>query len=226
MRLGDLSSGVHRLPRRRMGLAAARRAALFERMSLERSSPGLSWLIILRKRPGFRAAFADFDPSDRRRLRRPDVSAARDQGIVRNRAKINATINNAQRIADAVPEGWTRCCGPSPRPGIGDPVAWGDVPATSPESTAMARELRSEDEVRRAHHPPTPRMAGHRHGRRPHSSSGELDRSVSRERGAFAWRRMRLRRRSDRGRAGPFLQLGLLGQRLVEVDVAARRSTP
>src|SRR6201996_8951021 len=76
---------------------------LFERLSLEAFQSGLSWLIILRKRPGFRAAFRDFDVdavagfSDRDRER-----LLADAAIVRNRAKIDATIANARAIRDNV----------------------------------------------------------------------------------------------------------------------------
>jgi DNA-3-methyladenine glycosylase I len=116
---------------------------LFERLSLEAFQSGLSWLIILRKRPAFRAAFADFDiatvagfdESDRERL-------LADAGIVRNRAKIDATISNARVVLDAVPEGldallWSFA--PSKRPRL---AASSQVPAVSPESTAMAKALR------------------------------------------------------------------------------------
>ncbi len=75
--------------------------AMFERISLEAFQSGLSWLIILRKRPGFRAAFAGFDPAtvagfgdaDRERL-------LADAGIVRNRLKIDATIANARAVLE------------------------------------------------------------------------------------------------------------------------------
>jgi DNA-3-methyladenine glycosylase I len=113
---------------------------LFERVSLEAFQSGLSWLIILRKRPGFRAAFADFDidavaafgPADTERL-------LGDAAIVRNRAKIEATVNNAQCILDAVPEGldellWSFA--PVKRPPLDS------VPAVSDESKAMAKELK------------------------------------------------------------------------------------
>ena len=116
---------------------------LFERMSLEAFQSGLSWLIILRKRSAFRAAFAGFDVASVAAFVERDVERLlADAGIVRNRAKIEATIGNARRVADAVPEGL-------------DPLLWSfapnarrrprtlaDVPATSPESVAMARELR------------------------------------------------------------------------------------
>ena len=75
--------------------------ALFERLSLEAFQSGLSWLVILRKRAAFRAAFAGFDPAavagfgDGRRAR-----LLADAGIVRNRAKIEATVHNARRVLE------------------------------------------------------------------------------------------------------------------------------
>lgn len=120
-------------------------SALFERMSLEAFQSGLSWLVILRKRPAFRAAFAgfdvdavaDFDARDVRRL-------LADAGIVRNRAKIDATIANARAVRSSVPEGldellWSFA--PSGRRRR-RPRTLADVPAISPESTAMAQELK------------------------------------------------------------------------------------
>jgi DNA-3-methyladenine glycosylase I len=113
---------------------------LFERMSLEAFQSGLSWLIILRKRPGFRAAFADFEIASIAEFSERDIDRLlADAGIVRNRAKIEATINNAQRIIDAVPEGldallWSFA--PKRRPPIDA------VPAVTDESKAMAKELK------------------------------------------------------------------------------------
>ncbi|HKW07656.1 MAG TPA: DNA-3-methyladenine glycosylase I [Candidatus Dormibacteraeota bacterium] len=78
---------------------------LFEKLSLEGFMSGLSWATILRKRENFRAAFRDFDPPAIARFRARDVTRLmNDAGIVRNRAKIEATINNAQRHADLVEE--------------------------------------------------------------------------------------------------------------------------
>src|SRR5947209_10723213 len=76
---------------------------LFEKLSLEGFQAGLSWLTILRKREGFRAAFAGFDFT--RVARFTDTDVARllaDPGIVRNRAKIEATIHNARQAAELV----------------------------------------------------------------------------------------------------------------------------
>jgi DNA-3-methyladenine glycosylase I len=117
--------------------------ALFERLCLEGFQSGLSWLTILRKREHFRTAFAGFDlatvaafdDADRDRL-------LADAGIVRNRAKIDAAINNARAITGAVPEGltellWSFAPADHPRP-----ATMADVPATSPESVALAKELK------------------------------------------------------------------------------------
>jgi DNA-3-methyladenine glycosylase I len=118
-------------------------SALFERLSLEAFQSGLSWLIILRKRPAFRAAFAGFEVPAVAAFDDADVARLlADAGIVRNRAKIEATISNARRIVDAVPEGldallWSYAPARHRRP-----RRIADVAATSPESTAMARELR------------------------------------------------------------------------------------
>jgi DNA-3-methyladenine glycosylase I len=118
--------------------------ALFERLTLEAFQSGLSWLIILRKRPAFRVAFAGFDidtvagygDADRERL-------LGDAGIVRNRAKIDATIANARAVREAVPEGldallWSF----APSGARPSPPTLADVPATSDESRAMAKELK------------------------------------------------------------------------------------
>ena len=115
---------------------------LYERMTLEAFQSGLSWLTILRKRENFRAAFdgfaiekvAAYDSGDVDRL-------MADAGIVRNRAKVDAAIANA-RAALEVPGGlsdllWSFAPPPSPRPSSG-----AEVPALTPESTAMAKALK------------------------------------------------------------------------------------
>ena len=116
--------------------------ALYERLTLEAFQSGLSWLTILRKRPAFRAAFAGFaidqvvafGPDDEARL-------LADPGIVRNRAKIEAAIANARAATD-LPEGlsallWSFAPPPRPRP-----HSFASVPAATPESKAMAKELK------------------------------------------------------------------------------------
>jgi DNA-3-methyladenine glycosylase I len=116
--------------------------ALFERMTLEAFQSGLSWLTILRKRDNFRAAFDGFDVAKVAGYGDPEVQRLMsDAGIVRNRAKIDATISNARAIAeldgDLTELLWSFAPVPRPRP-----VDLSEVPATSPESTAMAKELK------------------------------------------------------------------------------------
>ncbi|GAA2561178.1 DNA-3-methyladenine glycosylase I [Pseudonocardia hydrocarbonoxydans] len=116
--------------------------ALFERLSLEAFQSGLSWIVILRKRPAFRAAFAGFVAEDVARFGETDVTRLLgDAGIVRNRAKIEATIANARAVL-ALDTGldallWSFAPASHTRP-----ATLADVPATSPESVAMARELK------------------------------------------------------------------------------------
>jgi DNA-3-methyladenine glycosylase I len=118
-------------------------AALFERLSLEAFQSGLSWLIILRKRPAFRSAFAGFDVARVASFGEDDVARLlADSGIVRNRAKISATLGNA-RAAAQVSEGldallWSF----APTRRRQRPRTSAEVPASSPESTAMAKDLR------------------------------------------------------------------------------------
>jgi DNA-3-methyladenine glycosylase I len=115
---------------------------LFERLSLEGFQSGLSWLVILRKRAAFRSAFAGFDPAAVAAFG-PDDEARllADAGIVRNRAKIEATVHNARRVLDLdrpLDELlWSFAPVVHPRP-----ATLADVPATSPESVAMAKELK------------------------------------------------------------------------------------
>jgi DNA-3-methyladenine glycosylase I len=121
------------------------RVPLFERMSLEAFQSGLSWLIILRKRDNFRQAFAGFDPEKVARFTDDDVARLMaDEGIVRNRAKIEATIANARVVADG-PDDLSELLwsfAPPRRRRSQRPQTLADVPATTPESTAMARELK------------------------------------------------------------------------------------
>jgi DNA-3-methyladenine glycosylase I len=116
--------------------------ALYERLCLEAFQSGLSWLTILRKRPGFRRAFADFrieavadfDEGDVERL-------LGDASIVRNRAKIEASIHNA-RVAAELDGGldqllWSFAPASRPRP-----TSMADIVAITTESTAMAKDLK------------------------------------------------------------------------------------
>ncbi|MFD8077587.1 DNA-3-methyladenine glycosylase I [Streptomyces sp. NPDC059718] len=123
-------------------------AALFERLCLEAFQSGLSWITILRRREGFRKAFAGFSPEavaaftddDRERL-------LADTGIIRNRAKIDASIGNAQAtlaLREAHEGGldalvWSYAPDPAGRPA---PRTVADVPAVTAESTALAKDLK------------------------------------------------------------------------------------
>ncbi|GAB1643238.1 DNA-3-methyladenine glycosylase [Krasilnikovia sp. MM14-A1259] len=117
--------------------------ALFERMSLEAFQSGLSWLTILRKREAFRRAFGGFAIDAVAGY--TDADAARllaDPGIVRNRMKIAATLHNARVAADLAGGLGALLWSFAPSPPRARPVTRADVPATTPESTAMARELK------------------------------------------------------------------------------------
>ena len=117
--------------------------ALFERLCLEAFQSGLSWITILRKRPAFRAAFGGFSIGTVAAFTEDDEARLMgDAGIVRNRAKIAAAVRNA-RAAEQLPEGldallWSF----APTAARPRPATPADVPATTPESTAMAKELK------------------------------------------------------------------------------------
>jgi DNA-3-methyladenine glycosylase I len=114
---------------------------LFERLSLEGFQAGLSWLTILRKREGFRAAFAGFRIDRVAAFDEHDVERLlADSRIVRNRRKIEATIENA-RQARELPSFAALAWSFAPRRPR-SPKRRSDIPATSPESVALARELK------------------------------------------------------------------------------------
>ena len=118
--------------------------ALFEKMALEGFQAGLSWITILRKRPRFREVFAGFDPAVVAEFGEDDIERLMaDAGIVRNRAKIEATISNAALVrgmADGELDEFMWSFAPAPRP---RPVSFAEVPATTPESDAMSKALRT-----------------------------------------------------------------------------------
>jgi len=118
---------------------------LFERLTLEAFQSGLSWLTILRKRDAFRSAFAGFDIARVAEFGQADVERLlADASIVRNRAKIEAAIANARAAKQAVEEEGSlaallwRFAPPRRRA----PRRRDDLPATTSESAALARELR------------------------------------------------------------------------------------
>ena len=115
---------------------------IFERLCLEGFQSGLSWLTILRKRENFRAAFAGFDLAMVAAFGDADVARLlADAGIVRNRAKINATIGNARAALD-LPDGLTVLVWKyASEPGRA-PRTLAEVPASTPASKALSAELR------------------------------------------------------------------------------------
>jgi len=115
--------------------------SLYERLCLEAFQSGLSWLTILRKRENFRAAFAGFRISAVAAFTETDVERLMaDTGIVRNRAKIEAAIANARAAAEVDDlDALIWSFAPPDRPA---PRSYADVPAVTPESTALAKELK------------------------------------------------------------------------------------
>jgi len=121
---------------------------LFEKLSLEGFQAGLSWITILRKRPAFREAFAGFEMEVVAGFGEADVERLLgDAGIVRHRGKITAVIDNAARALEVVDEVgslsdhlWSFA--PSPRTEADRPRHLADLTPTSPESTALSKDLK------------------------------------------------------------------------------------
>jgi DNA-3-methyladenine glycosylase I len=119
---------------------------LYEKLCLEGFQSGLSWLTILRKREGFRKAFAGFDPVKVANYTDQDIARLlTDASIVRHRGKIEATIANARatlevqtQIGSLAALVWSF----EPKRRRAVPLVLGDLPATTPESTALSKELR------------------------------------------------------------------------------------
>ena len=115
---------------------------IFERLCLEAFQSGLSWLTILRKRENFRQAFTGFDLAAVAAFTDEDVARLlADEGIVRNRAKINAAIGNA-RAALEVPGGLSDLVWGYAEDGRPAPRTSADIPAKTPASAALAKDLR------------------------------------------------------------------------------------
>ncbi|MGW6062932.1 DNA-3-methyladenine glycosylase I [Streptomyces sp. NPDC055189] len=119
--------------------------ALYERLCLEAFQSGLSWITILRRREGFRAAFAGFEIDEVARFTDADRERLlADPGIIRNRAKVDATLANARVLAGWA-DGeldeliWSHAPDPVTRKA---PAALADVPAITPESTALSKALK------------------------------------------------------------------------------------
>lgn len=121
-------------------------SALFERITLEGAQAGLSWITVLRKREGYREAFHGFDPESVAAMTPADVDLLlSNPGIVRNRMKIVSTIGNAaallalheagERLADLL-------AAHAPEPRSHAPLTFADVPAQTPGSVALSKELK------------------------------------------------------------------------------------
>ena len=128
------------------GMPVRDERGVFERLSLEAFQSGLSWATILRKRPAFREAFAGFSPDAVAAFGDDDVERLMaDAGIVRNRAKVLATIQNARATlalredtdGDLAAYVWSFRPERTPRP-----RTHADVPTTSPESLALSKGLK------------------------------------------------------------------------------------
>jgi DNA-3-methyladenine glycosylase I len=116
---------------------------LYERLTLEAFQSGLSWLTIMRKRDNFRDAFAGFDIEAVAGFGARDVRRLMgDAGIVRNRAKIDAAIANARAAAELDGSLAALVWSHAPRGRRRAPRAREDLPAVTPESTALAKELK------------------------------------------------------------------------------------
>jgi DNA-3-methyladenine glycosylase I len=120
---------------------------LFEFLTLEGAQAGLSWSTILAKRENYRRAFARFDPAKVARFGAPQVAKLmQDAGIVRNRLKIEGTVKNARAFLDVQREFgsferyvWHFVGG---RPRVNRPKSLGEVPASTPQSDALSKDLK------------------------------------------------------------------------------------
>ena len=121
---------------------------LFEFLVLESAQAGLSWITILRKREGYRKAFCDFDVEQVARMTDEDVERLMQfDGIVRNRLKIKSTITNARLFLDIQGEfgsfyDYTLSFFPNREPIVNPVRALSEVPAFSPESDAMSKDMK------------------------------------------------------------------------------------
>jgi len=120
--------------------------ALFEKLSLEGFQAGLSWITILKRRPVFREVFRNFEPGVVAAFGTDDVERLMlDARIIRNRAKIVATIGNAAIVRDltaADPGALDRLIWSFTPTGHRSPESFAEVPAVTPESTALSSALR------------------------------------------------------------------------------------
>ena len=125
------------------GMPITDERGVFERLSLEAFQSGLSWATVLRKRPAFRAAFADFEPDAVAGFTADDVDRLlADAAIIRNRRKIEATIGNAKATIALREHGGLAEFVWSYRPETTpEPRTMAEIPSSSPASRALARDL-------------------------------------------------------------------------------------
>lgn len=121
-------------------------SVVFERLTLEAFQSGLSWLTILKRRPGFRSAFDDFDYHKIAAYSDADVlRLLEDTSIIRNRAKIEATISNARAAIDLEARGGLAAFVWSFKPErTPEPDSMAEVPSQTDESKALSKALKKE----------------------------------------------------------------------------------
>jgi DNA-3-methyladenine glycosylase I len=121
---------------------------MFEFLVLEGAQAGLSWLTILRRREGYRQAFAGFDVHKVARFTAADVERLLvDPGIIRNRLKIESAISNAQRFLEIQEEfgsfcGYLRSFLPDGKPIVNHWTALSEIPASTPLSDAISKDMK------------------------------------------------------------------------------------
>ncbi|MDQ0895541.1 DNA-3-methyladenine glycosylase I [Agromyces ramosus] len=119
------------------------RQRLFEKVCLEGFQAGLSWITILRRRPAFREVFHDFDPERVAAMTDTDIQRLLgDERIIRHRGKIEATIQNARATLELDTPLDELLWSFAPPARATNPASFAEVPAVTPESTAMSKELR------------------------------------------------------------------------------------
>jgi len=125
------------------GIALHGQSKVFEKISLEGFQAGLAWITILRKRPAFRERFHGFDLEAVAAMDEDDVeSLLQDARIIRHRGKINAVIGNARTALDRGDDLDEILWSFAPTPRVARFTAWDEVPAITPESTALSAHLR------------------------------------------------------------------------------------
>ena len=140
-------TGGDEIERCRRGFPVRNDTRLFEKICLEGFQSGLSWITILRKRENFREAFAGFDIEKVAKFSRRDINRLlKNEGIIRHRGKIEASINNAQRAIELATEYqslasyfWSHEPKKASRP---KRITKNNIPSTTPESIALSKDLK------------------------------------------------------------------------------------